>query len=144
MRISDVLRHKGSAVTTVDPSTSVRELIGVLYGRRIGAVVVTEFGHVVGIASERDVVRELHERGPELLDANSADIMTRVVLTCHLQDSVDTLAELMTVRRIRHVPVVEDGRLAGIVSIGDVVKSRITELEIDRSQLASYIEQGLT
>ena len=106
-------------------------------------MVVTEFGHVVGIASERDIVRELHERGPDLLDASSADIMTRVVLTCHLQDSVDTLAELMTERRIRHVPVVEDGRLAGIVSIGDVVKSRITELEIDRSQLASYIEQGL-
>ena len=144
MRISDVLRHKGSAVATVDPSTSVRELIALLHGRRIGAVVVTEFGHVVGIVSERDVVRELHERGTDLLEASAADIMTRVVLTCHLQDSVDTLAELMTERRIRHVPVVEDGRLAGIVSIGDVVKSRITELEIDRSQLASYIEQGRT
>jgi CBS domain-containing protein len=144
MRISDVLRHKGSAVATADPSTSVRELIALLHDRRIGAVVVTELGHVVGIASERDIVRELHERGPELLEANAADIMTRVVLTCHLQDSVDTLAELMTERRIRHIPVVEDGRLAGIVSIGDVVKSRITELEIDRSQLASYIEQGRT
>ena len=126
------------------PSTSVRELIALLHDRRIGAVVVTEFGHVVGIASERDIVRELHERGPDLLEASAADIMTRVVLTCHLQDSVDTLAELMTERRIRHIPVVEDGRLAGIVSIGDVVKSRITELEIDRSQLASYIEQGRT
>ncbi|HEY5857663.1 MAG TPA: CBS domain-containing protein [Aldersonia sp.] len=144
MRISDVLRHKGSAVATVDPSTSVRELIALLHARRIGAVVVTELGHVVGIASERDVVRELHERGADLLEASAADIMTRVVLTCHLQDSVDTLAELMTERRIRHVPVVEDGRLAGIVSIGDVVKSRMTELEIDRSQLASYIEQGRT
>ena len=144
MRISDVLRYKGSAVSTVDPTTSVLDLVTLMHARRIGAVVVTDLGHVVGIASERDVVRELHARGADLLDASAADIMTRVVLTCHLQDSVDTLAELMTERRIRHVPVVEDGRLAGIVSIGDVVKSRITELEIDRSQLTSYIEQGRT
>lgn len=142
MRISDVLRHKGSAVTTVAPYTPMLDLLALLHQRNIGAVVVTEGDSVVGIVSERDVVRGLCDRGPALLGLAAGDIMTRAVLFCDPQDTVDSLAETMTERRIRHVPVLDRDRLAGIVSIGDVVKSRITQLEEDRQQLESYIAQG--
>lgn len=139
MRISDVLRGKGSAVATVDPSMSVGELVGALAEHNVGAMVVVENEAVVGIVSERDIVRQLRQRGAELLDARVAEIMTTSVVTCGPGDSVDSLAATMTQRRIRHMPVVVDGRLVGIVSIGDVVKSRIGELENDRQQLESYI-----
>lgn len=142
MRISDVLRHKGSAVNTVAPYTPMLDLLVLLHQRNIGAVVVTEGDNVVGIVSERDVVRALCDRGSALLDLAAGDIMTSSVLFCDPQDTVDSLAETMTERRIRHVPVLDNGRLAGIVSIGDVVKSRITQLEEDRQQLESYIAQG--
>jgi CBS domain-containing protein len=105
-------------------------------------VVVDEHGALVGIVSERDVVRRLNERGAELLTAPVAEIMTTQVVTCGPGDGVDNLAAIMTERRIRHMPVVEDGRLVGLVSIGDVVKSRIEQLESDREQLESYIAQG--
>jgi CBS domain-containing protein len=139
VRISDVLRHKGSAVATVDPGASVAALIGELARHNIGAMVVVDNGDVVGIVSERDVVRQFHERGADLLNARVSEIMTTSVVTCTPTDSVDSLAATMTERRIRHMPVLADGELAGIVSIGDVVKIRITELETDREQLASYI-----
>ena len=142
MRISDVLRVKGSTVATVDPGISVSGLIGELAGHNIGAMVVVENEQVVGIVSERDVVRQLHQRGAELLNARVSDIMTSSVFTCLPTDSVDSLAATMTERRIRHMPVVVEGRLVGIVSIGDVVKSRIGELESDREQLESYIARG--
>ncbi len=142
MRISDIMRHKGSAVATIAPEASVTTLLAVLRDNNIGAVVVTAGDDVVGIVSERDVVRRLCERGAALLAAPVAEIMTSTVFSCALDDSVDSLADTMTQRRIRHVPVVVEGRLRGIVSIGDVVKSRITELELDREQLASYIERG--
>ena len=142
MRISDVLRGKGSSVATVDPGISVSGLLSSLAKHNIGAMVVVENDQVVGIVSERDVVRQLHERGAELLNATVAEIMTRSVFTCLPTDSVDSLAATMTERRIRHMPVVVDGSLVGIVSIGDVVKSRITELESDRDQLESYIARG--
>jgi CBS domain-containing protein len=143
MRISDVLRQKGNAVATIAPSATVRQLLTTLREHNIGATVVTTDGDaVVGIVSERDIVRKLDERGADLLDAHVSEIMTRSVLTCGPDDTVDSLAETMTERRIRHMPVLDGGRLAGIVSIGDVVKSHIRQLETDREQLESYIAQG--
>src|SRR5690349_9490884 len=139
MRISDVLRSKGSSVATVDPGISVSGLVSELARHNVGAMVVVENEVVVGIVSERDVVRRLHEHGADLLNARVSEIMTSNVFTCLPTDSVDSLAATMTERRIRHMPVVVDGRLIGIVSIGDVVKSRIGELESDREQLESYI-----
>jgi CBS domain-containing protein len=142
MRISDLLRDKGSAVSTVSPTHSVTELLGVLSKYNIGASVVTDGDNVVGIVSERDIVRRLEERGAPLLGAAVGEIMTRNVVTCSPEDTVDSLAATMTERRIRHMPVVSGGQLVGIVSIGDVVKSRISQLETDREQLESYIAHG--
>jgi CBS domain-containing protein len=147
MRISDVLRGKGRDVATIEPTATVGELVAALGERNIGAAVVvegarTEDSAVVGIVSERDVVRRLRDRGGDLLSATVGEIMTRDVLTCSPDDTVDHLAEVMTERRIRHMPVLADGRLVGIVSIGDVVKSRISQLETDREQLESYIVRG--
>jgi CBS domain-containing protein len=139
MRISDVLRSKGSTVATVPPGATVGRLVEELAKHNVGALVVVDAEAVVGIVSERDIVRRLNERGPGLLDARVSEIMTTSVVTCAPTDSVDSLAATMTERRIRHMPVLVDGKLAGIVSIGDVVKSRIGELESDREQLASYI-----
>ncbi|MGH7630237.1 MAG: CBS domain-containing protein [Gemmatimonadales bacterium] len=142
MRISDVLRDKGAKVATVDPGTSVAGLIRALAEHNVGALVVVDADSVVGIVSERDIVRRLDERGGDLLNATVADIMTMDVVTCGPEESVDALAETMTDRRIRHMPVVVEGKLVGIVSIGDVVKTRISQLETARDQLQSYIAQG--
>ncbi|WP_285509530.1 CBS domain-containing protein [Actinokineospora sp. NBRC 105648] len=142
MRIADVLRGKGSEVTTIDPGTTVAGLVALLAERNVGALVVIDGAAVVGIVSERDVVRELGARGPDLLNATVAEIMTTAVLSARPDDSVDSLAATMTERRIRHLPVVVDGSLVGIVSIGDVVKSHISQLEAARDQLQSYISQG--
>jgi CBS domain-containing protein len=139
MRIKDVLHVKGDMVVTVSPETSVRELLSLLAEHNIGAVVVSSDGtSVSGIVSERDVVRAL-VRGTEVLERQVAEIMTAEVRTVALDDTVDGLMRLMTEHRIRHVPVIVDGGLHGIVSIGDVVKSRIGELEFERDQLTSYV-----
>ncbi|NLV78009.1 MAG: CBS domain-containing protein [Rhodococcus sp.] len=142
MRIAEILRNKGAAVQTVPPSTTVCELIGDFARHNIGAVVVVDAGTVVGIVTERDIVRKLHERGPSVLVAKADEIMTGAVATCLPTDTVDSLAATMTERRIRHLPVVVEDRLVGIVSIGDVVKSRIDELQSERDQLESYIARG--
>lgn len=142
MRISDVLRVKGDEVATIAPSASVTDLLAALAENNIGAMVVLEDEQLVGIVSERDVVRRANERGAEVLTATVSEIMTTSVATCDPDESVDHLTVLMTERRIRHVPVVQDGRLQGIVSIGDVVKSRMNELEHAQSQLEAYIAQG--
>ncbi|MFC0451271.1 CBS domain-containing protein [Rhodococcus jostii] len=142
MRIADVLRNKGPAVVTVDPGMSVSTLIGELAKHNVGALVVMENDAVVGIVTERDVVRRIHERGPDILNGQVRDIMTTSVFACIPTDTVDSLAETMTERRIRHLPVIVDGQLVGIVSIGDVVKSRIGELQTERDQLESYIDHG--
>jgi len=127
----------------VPPGISVAGLLEDLARHNVGAMVVCdEAGAVVGIVSERDVVRRLDERGAELLHAPVSDIMTTSVVTCEPGEGVDRPAATMTERRIRHMPVVTDGRLVGIVSIGDVVRSRIEQLESDREQLESYIAQG--
>jgi CBS domain-containing protein len=142
MRIADVLRNKGSTVVTASPETTVTELLAGLARHNIGAMVVAGPDGLVGIVSERDVVRKLHERGASLLDRPVSEIMTTVVATCTPRDNVDELSVLMTQHRVRHVPVLDDGRLAGIVSIGDVVKTRMEELEATHEHLEAYISRG--
>jgi CBS domain-containing protein len=142
MRIADVLRNKGASVATITPETSVAGLLTELTVHNIGAMVVVSPDGLVGIVSERDVVRKLHELGGEILRKPVSDIMTTLVVTCTPDDSVDHLNALMTENRVRHVPVVVNGRLAGIVSIGDVVKTRMEELEAQQEQLQAYITQG--
>ncbi|MER7449532.1 CBS domain-containing protein [Nocardia beijingensis] len=141
MRISEILRRKGSDVATVAPDTTVRALLATLAERNIGAVVVSPDGNTIaGIVSERDVVRNLHAWGADLLDTPVSAIMTSVVRTCAPDDRVDGLRRTMTDHRIRHLPVVQDGRLVGIVSIGDVVKSAISELADEREHLVEYLQ----
>jgi CBS domain-containing protein len=141
--VSDLIKRKGSAVTKASPETTVATLLDLLAEHRIGAVVVSADGGVDGIVSERDVVRALRSAGAALLDAPISTVMTSDVVVTGPGDTVEDMMRLMTDRRIRHVPVVtQDGRLAGIISIGDVVKSRIDELEADRDQLIGYIQSG--
>jgi CBS domain-containing protein len=142
VRISDVLKNKGSGVLTVAPDMTVSDLLAVLATRNIGAMVVVDPDGPVGIVSERDVVRKLHEFGVDLLSRPISEIMTAQMITCTPADSVDSLSVLMTTNRVRHVPVIEDGRLAGIVSIGDVVKTRMEELQVQQEHLEAYITQG--
>ncbi|MFD4640374.1 CBS domain-containing protein [Lentzea sp. NPDC058436] len=142
MRITDVLRTKGSAVATIAPDVPVSELLRALAEHNVGAIVVVGPAGVEGIVSERDVVRRLHETGVDLLSSPVSAIMTADVFTCSPSDTVDSLTVVMTERRFRHVPVLSDGRLVGIVSIGDVVKSRIGQLEQSQDQLQAYIAQG--
>lgn len=142
MRIADVLRNKGASVATITPETSVSGLLTELAVHNIGAMVVVSPDGLVGIVSERDVVRALHKQGADLLTRPVSEIMTTLVATCSPNDSVDSLSALMTTNRVRHVPVMENGRLAGIVSIGDVVKTRMEELEAQQEQLQAYITQG--
>ena len=140
MRISDVLRRKGDLVVTVPPDESVRTLLAMLAEHRVGAMVVSVDGRSVdGIVSERDVVRHLNSGGEHMLEATVEQIMTTDVHTCVPGDSVVDLMRTMTDQRVRHIPVVVDGALAGIVSIGDVVKNRIDELTDERDQLTAYI-----
>ncbi|NMR19061.1 CBS domain-containing protein [Cellulomonas fimi] len=140
MHVNEVVRRKGGTVVTIEPGRSVRELLGLLAEHRIGAVVVSADGaRVDGIVSERDVVRRLHADGDHVLDGTVSQIMTAEVHTCDPDDRIDELMTVMTERRIRHLPVVADGRLAGIVSIGDVVKQRIAEVQDERDQLTTYI-----
>lgn len=145
-RISDVLRGKGSGVCTITSDAPVSELLAVLAEHNIGAAVVVSGDgpdqRVIGIVSERDVVRGVHRRSSALLGTPVADIMSAEVVTCVPEDSVDNLMRTMTERRFRHVPVLVDGRLAGIVSIGDLVKARIGELEEERAHLHSYLAAG--
>lgn len=141
-RISDVLRNKGSEVVTISPDTTVSDLVSLLVRRNIGAVVVTSEDRVVGIVSERDVVHHIYRRGGGLLPTPVSEIMSTEVVSCVPEDEVDNLMRTMTERRIRHLPVVVNGELIGIVSIGDMVKARITELEEERQHLHSYLAAG--
>lgn len=142
MKISDVLRTKGSDVITVRPDQTVGELLALLAEHRIGAVVVSaDESSVDGIVSERDIVRHLHSSGAGVIEQPVSQIMTAEVHTCAESDDLTDLETTMTTQRIRHVPVVRDGRLAAIVSIGDVVKHRIRDLAAERDQLEAYIHQ---
>ena len=139
MLIAAILRTKGPLVVSVAPDATVASLLTELARHDIGAVVVARQETLIGIVSERDVVRHLRRRGSELLEAPVADIMTSDVFTCTPEDTVEEIGRHMTRRRFRHVPVLSQGRLAGIVSIGDLVKSRLRGLEDDRAQLEAYI-----
>ena len=142
MKIKDVIQHKGNqAVVTIGPEATVRELVALLAEHNVGALVVSEDGErVTGIVSERDVVRRLHEDAT-VLDHQVSSIMTPEVRTCAADDGLTELMQTMTEHRIRHVPVVADGRLTSIISIGDVVKNHIGELEFERDQLDHYVHQ---
>lgn len=143
MLVSDILRTKGHDVVTVPPTTTVAALVDLLASRRIGAVVVSADGtRVDGIVSERDVVSALASHGSAALDRQVGDICTREVATALPTDRLDQLAGTMTAGRFRHLPIVVDGALQGIVSIGDVVKGRMDELEEQQKALTSYIQGG--
>ncbi len=141
MHISQLLRRKGAEVATVDATASIRTALALLAEHGVGALVVSADGRgVEGIVSERDVVRALHERGAGLLADPVSSVMTAQVHTCVPGAGVEELARTMTEHRVRHVPVVDGGALVGIVSIGDVVKARLDELEGERAQLVDYIQ----
>jgi CBS domain-containing protein len=143
MLLTEVLRRKGGGVITVDPDSDVTSLLGVLAEHGIGAAVVSSDGRSVeGIVSERDVVRAVAERGPDVLREPVRAICTTEVRTCGPDARIEDLMRVMTEQRIRHVPVVSDGALAGIVSIGDVVKRRMEELESEKAALSDYISTG--
>ena len=145
MRISDVLRAKGTTVVTVPPDTTVRHLLAILAEHRIGAVVVSGDGRSIdGIASERDIVRALAQRGAAVMSEPVTAIFTAEVRTVTPETSVEQVMRLMTELRVRHAPVEVGGELAGIVSIGDVVKNRIDELETERTALTDYITTSRT
>ncbi len=142
MRIADVLRAKGSVVAAVTSDVPVAVMLAEMVKHRVGAVVVVQDGAVVGMVWERDVIRLLLERGASLVNAPVSEIMNVDVISCILTDEVDGILRIMTDRGIRHVPVMVDGKLSGIVSMGDLVKVRIGELEADRAYLQSYIGTG--
>jgi CBS domain-containing protein len=143
MRISDVIAAKALQETvTITPEASVRELIALLARHNIGAAVVSNDGvTVVGIVSERDVVRGL-DADADVVSATVGSIMTADVQVCAPGDSLDEVRNTMTTRRFRHLPVVDEGRLVGLVSIGDVVKSHIDQVEFERDQLDHYVHQN--
>ena len=139
----EILGRKGSDVATVTPESSIAAAIGMLRDHNVGALVVSADGRAVaGIISERDVVRHLADEGAAVLDRRVSELMNSDVAACSPDDHVDALMNLMTERRIRHLPVLVDGALAGLVSIGDIVKSRVDELEAAEKQLVEYIRTG--
>ncbi len=141
MRISTILESKGSSVATITGDATVYDAVAELRHHGVGALVVSSDGeHINGIVSERDVVRWLSDRRDISLDAPVASIMSPTVHTCSPDDDTDSLMTTMTERRIRHVPVVSDGILCGIVSIGDILKSKIDGLEKDKKELFDYID----
>lgn len=140
MNVAAILRQKGRAVTTASPSTTLLEIASKLAAKRIGSIVIVGArGEVVGIVSERDIIRELADHGPDCLSRPVEESMTRQVVTCAETDTLDELMAMMTARRFRHLPVVTDGALVGIVSIGDVVKHHVAEVEMEATAMREYI-----
>ena len=140
MNVSTILKDKGNSVVTTTPTASVLETVKTLASKRIGAIVVLDNAQrVVGIVSERDIIRVLAASGPTVLTASVADIMTRNVITCSITDTIDQIMQSMTTGRFRHLPVVEKDRLVGVVSIGDIVKHHVAEVELEASALRDYI-----
>lgn len=142
MLVSQILKAKGDVVFSVSPNDTVAAVAALLHSRRVGALVVLDDGQVVGIVSERDIVRAVAEAGGPILDCPVSTCMTRDVLYADPEERLDELLGRMTDRRIRHLPVCRDGRLLGIVSIGDLVKWKISEIETEASTLKSYIATG--
>lgn len=140
MAVAHILRQKGTSVVTVEPGDSIQTIVNMLARHRIGAVVVVDpAGGIAGIVSERDVVRAMAGDAASVVSKTAKDIMTSRVRTCSPNDSEAELMQLMTEHRIRHLPVVANGRVAGMVSIGDVVKLRIESMEAEADQMKTYI-----
>jgi CBS domain-containing protein len=140
MQVMQILKEKGADVVTMAADALIADAVRTLNERRIGAIVVISArGNIEGVLSERDLVSGLAERSADLLGARISDLMTRHVFTCTPETSIEELMRQMTRRRIRHLPVVRDGQLCGIVSIGDVVKHRLMELETEATTLRDYI-----
>ena len=138
--VAKILEKKGSNVYSVTPGDTVKTAVEVLRDKRIGALLVTdEGGGMVGILSERDIVRALSHRGPTILTDRADMLMTRSPVCCERSDTADEVLRRMTDGRFRHMPVVEDGKLMGIVTIGDVVKARLSELSMERDALEGMI-----
>ena len=143
MTVETILATKGTDVATIEPTATLEYAIGILAERRIGALVVLGADHrVIGLLSERDIVRALAKRGASVLTEPLARVMTRTKSTCTLSEPVDSIMEQMTAGESRHVPVVENERLVGILSIGDVVKHRVTEMERESEALHEYIQKA--
>lgn len=143
MFVSDILSQKGGAVFTVSPTASVAEISQQLSARRIGSVLVLDAdGSVAGIVSERDLMRALARHGAKAMELEARQVMTREVVTCDPDDSIDGVMQTMTDGRFRHLPVVRHGELLGLVSIGDVVKARLEEAQHETEALKAYIVAG--
>jgi CBS domain-containing protein len=143
MNAEMILKAKGNEVITTDPETTVAKAVAKMQQKKIGALVIVGDGaEIAGIVTERDVLHGLAEHGAALLEKKVGDIMTCEVLTAAPGDDVDTLMGLMTRRRCRHIPVEENGVLCGVISIGDLVKSRLDEVEREADQLRDYISRG--
>jgi len=139
MRVQEILKTKGSDVVTVLPADTIRFVAKVLATRRIGAAVVVEGQQVVGVLSERDIVRGIAEHGEEALTLKARDLMSKDVIVCGVDDTIRELMATMTNKRIRHLPVMKGADLIGIVSIGDVVKNRVEETETEANVLRDYV-----
>lgn len=143
MNIGQILKAKGRAVATARPDTTLLDIASKLSQKKIGAIVIVgDKGDVVGIVSERDIIRKLGERGPAVLNEPVSQTMTANVISCQETSTLDELMEIMTQGRFRHVPVIEDGALVGIVSIGDVVKNHIAEVEMEVTAMRGYFVTG--
>jgi len=140
MTVRTILDTKGHQVQGVEPDAKLSAAIKILSERRIGAVLVMNQGRIEGILSERDIVRVLGERGASVLDAPVSTVMTRKVVSCRETDTVADIMEMMTNGKFRHLPVVEEGRVVGLISIGDVVKWRVGEYEREQEALREYIK----
>ena len=143
MNVATILKLKGRSVATARPDSTLLEIATKLHAKRIGAIVVVgENGHVAGIVSERDVIRAIAEGGADALLKPVSAVMTADVVSCQESNALDELMELMTQGRFRHLPVMEDGSLVGIISIGDVVKNHVAEVEMEASSMRSYLATG--
>lgn len=143
MNVASILKLKGRAVSTVRPNSTLLEVSKKLASKKIGAIVVVgENGHVTGIISERDIIRAVSEHGTSALSLMVSEVMTRNVVSCQETSELDELMEMMTKGRFRHLPVIEDDALVGIISIGDVVKYHVAEVEMEVSAMRNYLATG--
>jgi len=143
MNVASILKAKGRAVSTVRPNATLLDVTRKLAPKKIGAVVVVgENGHVTGIISERDIIRAISDHGADALNMEVSEVMTRTVVSCQETSELDELMEVMTKGRFRHLPVVEDDALVGIISIGDVVKFHVAEVQMEVSAMRNYLATG--
>jgi CBS domain-containing protein len=140
MTVRSILDSKGHQVQSVEPDVKLSAAIKILSERKIGALLVMNQARIEGILSERDIVRVLGERGASVLDEPVSEVMTRRVVSCGQADTVSSLMEMMTLGKFRHLPVIEDGKVVGLISIGDIVKRRVQEYELEQEALRDYIK----